>query len=92
MVYLNYNTYDSFIENALQIGDINQELNDIYKVVANDEMEKFKIVLESGDEIAICVQAQMVSAAILQLKDEELYLNWKKVEKNYCSYLDWGLD
>tara|TARA_Y100000817_G_scaffold311936_1_gene304918 strand:+ start:335 stop:658 length:324 start_codon:yes stop_codon:yes gene_type:complete len=65
---------------------IEEEMNNIYEQVAMDEIQKFKIVLKSGDKVAICVQAGMVCAALLQAGKESEYLEWKKIEKELCDY------
>ena len=54
-----------------------------YKVAA-DYIEKYEIALIQGDEIQICVQAGLVSAAFLNAKDQEQYNKWKSIEANRC--------
>ena len=66
--------------------EIEEEMNSIYEQVAIDELRKFRIVLKTKDRIAICVQAGMVSAALLQAGKESEYLEWKKKEKELCDY------
>ncbi|OGG49283.1 hypothetical protein A3C18_02300 [Candidatus Kaiserbacteria bacterium RIFCSPHIGHO2_02_FULL_54_11b] len=62
-----------------------KQMDDINIQVAQDAITQYKIVLKSGDPIQICVQAGMVSAALLQAKDEEAYLKWKKTEDANCA-------
>lgn len=54
-----------------------------YKVAA-DYIEKYEIALIQGDEMQICVQAGLVSAAFLNAKDQEQYNKWKSIEANRC--------
>ncbi len=66
----------------------NSSLDQIKNDVASDAVRKYEIAKRQGDEVQICVQAGMVSAAYLQAEDEEHYNMWKSIEKNDCSYMD----
>ena len=81
-VYVNYN--DSEILNFSD--SVVKEMTNINLQVLNDELEKFNIVLKTKDRVAICVQAQMVSAALLQAGKETEYLEWKKKEETFCDF------
>lgn len=65
----------------------NVELQNISNTVASDAVEQYNIAKRQGDKTQICVQAQLVSAAYLQAKDEANYTKWKTVEKSDCAYL-----
>ena len=45
---------------------IEKQMESIHEQVLLDEIKKFRIVLKSKDRAAICVQAGMVCAALLQ--------------------------
>lgn len=53
--------------------------------VAQDAMDQYQIAVKGGNKAQICVQAQMVSAALLQAKEEDLYLKWVDTEKQQCA-------
>ena len=61
-------------------------MESIHEQVLLDEIKKFRIVLKSKDRVAICVQAGMVCAALLQAGKEKEYLEWKKKEQELCDY------
>lgn len=61
-----------------------EPLGGIYAQVASDAIDQYNIAKKQGDAMQICVQAGMVTAALLQAKDEEHYNQWKKIEKADC--------
>jgi hypothetical protein len=62
-----------------------QGLDNIYKQVSVDSVQKYEIAKRQGDKIQICVQAGLVSASYLQEKNETEYQKWKAIEKSDCS-------
>jgi len=65
---------------------VDTEMKNIYIQVANDSIDQYKIAKRNGSNMDACVQAEMVTAAILQMKDEENYKKWKKIED-----ADWSI-
>ena len=63
------------------------EMSSIENQVAEDAIEQFNIASEQGDPIQTCVSAGMVTAALLQAKDEARYNEWKEIEKEVCAPL-----
>lgn len=59
-------------------------LTNIHLQVASDALDQYKIAKKQGDPITICVQAGMVSAALLQGKFEDQYIKMKKIEESDC--------
>jgi hypothetical protein len=53
----------------------------IERQVVNDQIEQLKITLKHGSPMETCVQAEMVTAALLQAKDEAGYAEWKKLQR-----------
>jgi hypothetical protein len=68
--------------------DINRqaklEMSRIEHQVVDDQIEQLKITVKHGSPMEICVQAWMVTAALLQAKNEAGYAAWKKVERKAC--------
>lgn len=60
-------------------------LQDIQMQVAADAMEQYKIAKKHGSAIDACVSAGLVSAALLQAKQESLYQQWKQIENQDCA-------
>jgi len=60
------------------------EMARINRQVVNDQIEQLKITIKHGSPMEICVQAGLVTAALLQAKDEAGYAEWKKVERKAC--------
>ena len=85
-VYLNYYDRKTLMDEQHNFDSVEKEMTDIYAQIVNDEIEKFSIVLKTNDRVAICVQAQMVSAALLQAGKEAEYLKWKKQVEKICDY------
>lgn len=52
--------------------------------VATDFEQQYRISKQSGDQMSVCVQAQLVAQGYLQAKEQEKYLQWKKVERLEC--------
>ena len=75
------------LDNEINIGN---EMDTINRMVVNDAIEQFKLTLQGGDPIEICVYAGMVTAAYLQAKDQEGYVKAKENEKRVCKAA--GLD
>ena len=69
---------------------VNKEMGKINKQVLIDAFEQYKLVEKGGDLIEMCVYAGMLTAAAIQVKDEELYLSAKKLEEKVCKAA--GLD
>jgi len=63
--------------------------------VANDAVNKYNIVQSSVDlstqqgAVALCVQAGMVSAAMLQASNQTLYKKWKDTENKDCKWSEY---
>ena len=57
---------------------------EIEKAVAADAVKQYQIAKRQGDKIQICVQAGLVTAALLQAKDEDDYREWKATEHHDC--------
>lgn len=77
---------DSFLEK-----NATRAMDKIERQVADDQIQQFKIALHNGGTVMdLCVQAGMVTAALLQAQDAEQYAEWKKIEKKTCSAA--GLD
>jgi len=62
----------------------NMELSDVNAKVVSDAMDQYRIAQKSGTPMDVCVQAEMVSAAFLQAKDEPGYALAKAREKADC--------
>lgn len=56
----------------------------IHHKVASDAVQQYEMVKRNGSPTDLCHQAQMVSAAYLQAKDEQEYQKWKGIEKDDC--------
>jgi len=61
------------------------EMTKITHQVAADMHAQYQIAARNGSPIDVCVQAGLVSAALLQAKDEEKYRDWKRVEERDCA-------
>lgn len=59
-------------------------MSGIERQVAEDAIKQYGIVKRQGSKIEACAQAGMVTAALLQAKDEAGYAQWKKVEAEDC--------
>ena len=70
------------INSCLQTRSVS--FGDVYAQTVNDTIEQYDIAKQQGDKIQICVQAGLVSAAVLQAKDSDCYSVWKDVEKSAC--------
>lgn len=57
---------------------------DVNLKIVKDAMDQFQIVSRGGDKMEICVHAGMVSAALVQAKDQEHYASWKPLERKLC--------
>ena len=66
-------------------SDTDFGMQNIYDQVATDAVDQYNIAKRQGDEIQICVQASLVSAAYLQAEDEPNYRRWKAVEDVDCA-------
>lgn len=64
---------------------VNQEMKQVEKAVAADQVKQYDIAKRSGDRMQTCVQAGTVKAAFLQAKDEDNYKKWMAVEKADCA-------
>jgi hypothetical protein len=60
------------------------EMTRINRQVVNDQIEQLKITVKHGSPTDICVQAGLLSAALLQAKDETGYAEAKKLEQKAC--------
>jgi hypothetical protein len=60
-------------------------MSDIERQVADDAIKQYGIVKRQGSQIERCAHAGMVTAALLQAKDEERYAHWKKTEAEDCA-------
>lgn len=61
-----------------------REIQKIENQVAVDAVNQYQIAKRQGNNIQVCVQAGLVSAAYLQAKDELNYQQWKKTESEDC--------
>lgn len=61
--------------------------NDVYSTVINDALDQYNIVKQHGSQTEICVHSGLVSAAILQAKDNFCYEHWQHIETNDCAGL-----
>ena len=52
--------------------------------VVSDALDRYNNAKRSGTPIDLCVQARVVAAAYLQVKDEENYNIWKETEATDC--------
>jgi hypothetical protein len=52
--------------------------------VVDDSVAQYDIAKRNGTRIDACVHAGMVSAAMLQAKDEAGFKKWKATEKADC--------
>jgi hypothetical protein len=53
--------------------------------VANDVIDQYNLVAETGDYMQMCVRAGLVAEAYLQAKNQTEYLNWTEIKKNDCA-------
>ena len=60
------------------------DMGGIYRQVVADSISQYKITLESGNSMDICVHAGMVSASYLQAQDSINYAKWKQRERVDC--------
>lgn len=60
------------------------DMGGIYRQVVADSISQYKITLESGNSIDICVHAGIVSASYLQAQDSINYAKWKQRERVDC--------
>ena len=60
---------------------VNNNLQAMEDKVAQDAVDRFKMVLKDGSVMEAYVQSQVVVAAYLQAKDTTNYREWKKIEK-----------
>lgn len=60
------------------------DMGGIYRQVVADSINQYKITLESGNSIDICVHAGMVAASYLQAQDSINYAKWKQRERVDC--------
>lgn len=58
---------------------------EIHDQVITDALEQYRITTQHGSQIDRCVHAQLVGAAILQAKKEQLYADWKVRERQECA-------
>jgi len=63
-----------------QSGVGGDTMEDISRKVANDAIDQYYIAERQGDKMQICVQADFVTAALLQQKDEARYKIRKQTE------------
>ena len=63
---------------------VQDQLQSINNSVANDAVAQYNIAKQQGDQMQICVQAGIVSAAFLQSKDQVNYNKWKEIEATEC--------
>lgn len=61
-----------------------KDLQKIENQVASDQVTQYNIAKGQGNQIQICVQAGMVSAAYLQANDTSNYNQWKAIEESDC--------
>ena len=61
-----------------------REMQKIENQVAADAVNQYQIAKRQGNNIQVCVQAGLVSAAYLQAKDKPNYQQWKKTESEDC--------
>lgn len=57
---------------------------DINRKVVKDAADQYEIVKRNGSKMEACVHAGMVSAALVQAKDEEGLRKWKPIERADC--------
>jgi hypothetical protein len=60
------------------------DMGGIYRQVVADSINQYKITLDSGNAIDICVHAGIVSASYLQAQDSTNYAKWKQRERVDC--------
>jgi hypothetical protein len=60
------------------------EMTRINKQVVDDQLDQLKIAMKHGSAIDVCVQAGILTAALLQAKDEAAYAQAKKLERKAC--------
>ena len=63
---------------------IEGDMGGIYRQVVADSINQYKITLDSGNSIDICVHAGMVAASYLQAQDSINYAKWKQRERVDC--------
>ncbi len=59
---------------------VQSNLNDVHRVVAEDAEKQYLIAQRSGTALDAYVHAGLVAAAYLQAKDEPNYKKWKAIE------------
>lgn len=52
--------------------------------VVKAEIAQYRIVVENGSRLDICIHAGLVKAAMLQAQDSFGYKDWAQVENNMC--------
>ncbi|MCB9978566.1 MAG: hypothetical protein H6862_03030 [Rhodospirillales bacterium] len=62
-----------------------KNLQGIKNQVAADAVAQYEIARRHGSAVDRCVQAGLVSAALLQAHDEANYRRWKAVEESDCA-------
>ncbi len=75
---------------AAMAKDNLQNVDPLAKKVAEDEAEKYSIVLTTYpiDRVALCVQAALTAQAYLNAKMPRKYDSWKAVERSDCAAAD----
>jgi len=69
----------------------NDAMKKITRKVADDQIKRFEIAQKNGGSVMdVCVQAGLVTAALLQDQDARRYADWKQIEKRTCK--EAGLD
>jgi len=53
--------------------------------VANDVVEQYNLVKESGDKMQMCVRAGLVAEVYLQAGNKSEYRNWTDIKNNDCA-------
>lgn len=78
----------SFINTNVNAND---EMKKITRKVADNQIKQFEIAQKNGGSVVdVCVQAGLVTAALLQDQDARRYADWKQIEKRTCK--EAGLD
>jgi len=64
---------------------VQREIDDIARQVAKDAVQQWVVAKKAGSKMDACVQAGLVSAALIQAKQEEVLREWKKIERADCA-------
>lgn len=74
-----------FVPSPVAIAPPVDVMGGIYQKVASDAVDRYELAKKHGSAMQRCVQAQMVTAAFLQAKDEVQYAAWTATQKADCA-------